>query len=75
VAPAPKVSLLGAGSRTTFEKEGRTIELRNPDGMPSDAQLAMLNKAGVLAIVQPGQCQPITKGEASAALDVAKSNK
>ncbi len=70
---AVKVNLLGAGSRTTFTKDGREIELRNPDGGPSDAQLALLNKAGVLAIVKPGQVQPITKGEASAALDVTKN--
>lgn len=69
---AVKVNLLQAGTRTTFSKEGREIELRNPDGAPSDAQLAILNKRGALAIVKPGQTEPITKGEASAALDATK---
>lgn len=66
---AASVKLLGAGTRTTFVKEGREIALRDPDKAPSDAQLAILNKRGALAIVKPGQTEPITKGEASAALD------
>lgn len=72
MAAAAKVTLLGAGSRTTFVKDGREISLRDPDKAPSDAQLAILNKRGALAIVKPGQGEPITKGEASAALDATK---
>lgn len=67
---AAKVTLLEAGERTTFTKDGREIELRNPEGVPSDAQLAILNKRGALAIVKQGQVAMITKGQASAALDV-----
>jgi hypothetical protein len=70
MAAATKVSLLEAGERTTWTKDGREMNLSNPDGNPSDAQLAVLNKRGVLAIVKPGQIQTITKGQASAALDV-----
>lgn len=69
MAAAKKVSLLDAGVRSTFQKDGREIELRNPEGTPSDAQLAILNKRGALAIVTPGQVEPISKGAASAALD------
>jgi hypothetical protein len=70
---AVKVNLLGAGTRTTWVKDGREIALKEPEGKASDAQLAMLNKAGALAIVKPGQVEMISKGEASAALDVTKS--
>lgn len=66
---AASVKLLGAGFRDTFTKDGREIALRDPEKGPSDAQLAMLNKRGALAIVKPGQVDPISKGQASAALD------
>lgn len=69
MAAAKKVAVLEVEARTTFVKDGRTIELRNPDGAPSEAQLAVLNKRGCLAIVSPGQVEKITKGLASAALD------
>ena len=62
--------LLDAGFRSTWSKNGREMDLRSPEGAPSDAQLAILNKRGCLAIVQPGQVEPISKGTASAALDV-----
>ncbi len=73
MAAASKVTLLDAGFATSFKKDGREVALRDPDKGPSDAQLAMLNKAGVLAIVKPGQVDPITKGSASAALDAARN--
>lgn len=70
MAAAKKVALLEAGARTTWTKNGREMDLKDPDGKASDAQLAVLNKRGLLAIVGPGQVETISKGQASAALDV-----
>lgn len=66
---AKKVALLDAGFRSTWSKNGREMDLRDPEGRPSDAQLAILNKRGALAIVVPGQVESISKGAASAAID------
>jgi len=70
VAAAKKVILLDAGVRTTWNKNGQEVALKEPEGKASDAQLAVLNKRGLLAIVKSGQVEPISKGGASAALDV-----
>ncbi len=43
-------------------------ELRDPDDHPTAKQLLKLNGLGCLAVVEPGQVQPLSKGEAAAAL-------
>jgi hypothetical protein len=45
-------------------------ELRDPTGAPTARQLLRLNHVGALALVEPGQVDPISKGEAAYALDV-----
>lgn len=56
---------------STFQGRNGPVEMRDPDGSPSDKQLWMLRKKGMLAIVEPGTGQDFTKGEASWALDQA----
>ena len=53
-----------------FVFEGHVRELKEPDGPPTGRQLLRLNALGALALVEPGQLQPITKGAAAGALDV-----
>jgi hypothetical protein len=55
---------------TSFVFEGEVRELKDPDGPPTTRQLARLNYLGGLAIVEPGQIDPISKGQAAGALDV-----
>jgi hypothetical protein len=52
----------------TFEGERRV--LREPEGTATHRQLVRLSALGLLALVEPGQVDPVTKGEAAAALDV-----
>jgi hypothetical protein len=73
MAAAKKVAILAVEPRTTWTKDGREMNLKDPEGNPSDAQLAVLNKRGCLAIVSPGQVEKITKGLASAALDATQA--
>ena len=54
----------------SFVFEGQVRELKEPDGPPTARQLLRLNALGALAVVEPGQLGPITKGEAAGALDV-----
>lgn len=54
----------------SFVFEGHVRELKEPDGSPTARQLLRLNALGALALVEPGQLQPITKGAAAGALDV-----
>jgi hypothetical protein len=56
---------------TGFVVDWQWRELRDPDGPPTGRQLERLNRAGMLELVQPGEAQPITKGEAAAAIDDA----
>jgi hypothetical protein len=64
------IRLLAAVPITSFIFEGHLRELKEPDGPPTPRQLARLNYLGALAIVEPGQLGPITKGQAAGALDV-----
>jgi hypothetical protein len=53
------------------ERTGRWSTIVDPDGEPTPRQLARLNRAGCLELVQPGAARPVTKGEAAAAIDAA----
>jgi hypothetical protein len=53
-----------------FLHRGEWRELRDPTGPPTGRQLLRLNHSGALALVEPGQVEPISKGEAAYALDV-----
>ena len=50
--------------------DGKVHELRTPEGSATARQLLKLNAIGALAVVEPGQVDPIRKGEAAAALDL-----
>lgn len=67
------VELMELESRSTFTKNGREVELKSPEGFASEAQVMVLYKRGLLAIVKPGQVAAFTKGEASFALDASQS--
>jgi hypothetical protein len=54
----------------SFVFEGHVRDLKDPDGPPTPRQLARLNHLGALAVIEPGQLRPITKGDAAGALDV-----
>ena len=53
-----------------FHESGEIRELIEPDGHPTGRQLLKLNRLGALALVEPGQGEPIQKGTAAAAIDV-----
>ena len=48
---------------------GDVREIADPHGKPTPRQFGALNRAGALAIVEPGQVEPITRGEAAGAID------
>jgi hypothetical protein len=60
---------LGFNTRFVFGNEVR--ELVEPSGPATPRQLARLNRLGLLAVVEPGQVEPLTKGEAAWLLDRA----
>jgi hypothetical protein len=49
--------------------DGTVRQLKEPHGPATSAQLARLNRPGMLGLVRPGEAQPLTKGEAAAAID------
>lgn len=55
---------------TSFIFAGHARTLKEPAGPPTPRQLARLNHLGALAIIEPGQLDRITKGQAAGALDV-----
>ena len=58
--------------RITHFVDGRSGEWRaiaDPDAPATPQQLARLNRAGMLALVEPGSVEPLTKGEAAWAID------
>lgn len=57
-----------------FLHEGEWRMLDRPNGPPTWRQLLKLNALGCLELVEPGQTQPITKGEAAYALHLAAEN-
>lgn len=61
---------LRCGFLTEFFSAGERRELRDPNGSPTARQLLRLNHLGALAVVEPGQLPPVTKGSAAAALDL-----
>jgi hypothetical protein len=65
------VRLLSLGRITGFTFGGERRELINPDGSPTARQLLKLNALGLLAAVEPGQVEPLTKAEAAWVLDRA----
>lgn len=48
---------------------GKVHELREPEGPATGRQLLKLNALGALAVVEPGQVDPIRKGDAAGAID------
>lgn len=64
------VALLRAGFLSSFVRAGGEVsELKDPHGRATWRQLVKLNALGVLAVIEPGQVEPIAKGEAAAAID------
>jgi hypothetical protein len=56
-------------------RSGVWRELKDPDALASMRQLYRLNATGSLDVVEPGSVQPITVGEAAAAVaDAASDN-
>ena len=51
------------------DKGGEYRELRDPFGAATGAQLARLNRLGMLDLVDPARADPIRKGEAAAAIN------
>jgi hypothetical protein len=49
--------------------DGTIRQLKEPHGPATSAQLARLNRLGMLELVGPGEAQPLSKGEAAAAID------
>lgn len=63
--------LLEAGFVTSYRHQSCDVrELIEPAGQPTGRQLLKLNRLGGLALVEPGQVEPIQKGTAAAAIDV-----
>jgi len=65
------LTLLEAGFVTSYRHQsGEVRELIEPDSQPTGRQLMKLNYLGALALVEPGQVEPIQKGSAAAAIDL-----
>lgn len=52
-----------------FAVDGDRRELVDPDGPPTARQLELLNRAGAIALVEPGQLEPLTASDASGAIE------
>jgi len=65
--------LLALRTLTTFvdRRSGQVRELEAPDGLATHRQLHLLNRRGLLAVVEHGQATPLTKGEAAYVIDAA----
>ena len=62
--------LLKAGYVTSYRHQsGDVRELIEPAGLATHRQLHLLNRRGLLAVVEPGQAVPLTKAEAAYAID------
>ena len=56
---------------TSFKMpNGEVRELKDPGAPATPRQLRRLNDAGCLAVVEPGQATPISKGQAAFAVSV-----
>jgi len=67
------LTLLDAGFVTSYRHQsGDVRELIEPDGQPTGRQLLKLNRLGALALVEPGQVEPVQKGTAAAAIDAMR---
>lgn len=65
----PRLKPLQTKAVTSFvDANGKTCELRSPQGLATQRQLWTLNEAGLLAIVQE-RPRPISKGQAAGAID------
>jgi hypothetical protein len=63
--------LLELGRSTRFVFNDVPRELNDPDGPATARQLRRLNELGLLAVVEPWQVPPLTKGQAAWVLDAA----
>jgi len=64
------IRALDAGFVTAyFHESGAIRELIEPAGQPTGRQLLKLKYLGALALVEPGQVEPISKGKAAGAID------
>ena len=52
----------------TDPRTGKLAHLRHPDAPATSRQLQRLNRAGLLALVEPGQVEPVTQAEAAYAV-------
>jgi hypothetical protein len=68
------VRLMQLGRNTRFVHEDEVRELVEPDGRPTGRQLMKLNALGYVAVVEPGQVEPLTKGGAAWLLDRVLAN-
>ena len=66
--------LLARGFLESFEVDGKVRVLNEPEGPATGRQLRRLNELGVLAVVEPGQVEPLTKGAAAYAIDDVEEN-
>ena len=64
--------LLALGFVESFEINSDVRVLREPDSLATARQLYWLNAHGLLAVVEPGQVEPITKGGAAYAIDAVE---
>ena len=55
-----------------LDERGEYRELRDPLGAATGAQLARLNRLGMLDLVGPARARPLRKCEAAAAIDDAR---
>ena len=64
--------LLALRTLATFidRRSGQVRELEEPDGLATHRQLHLLNRRGLLIVIEHGQATPLTKGEAAYAIDV-----
>lgn len=66
--------LLHLGFVSVFfdRRSGEWRDLVEPEGLATSRQLYWLNAHGLLAVVEPGQVEPLSKGVAAYAIDFAE---
>ncbi len=66
---AKTIKAMELQSRRTWTSPTGERDLKDPDGLASEAQVMALYKRGLLVIAAAKQDKPFTKGEASFAMD------